>query len=413
MKNFRLDERLIKIIISMIIIICSAIAFEKLLSNFSVITDGASFILRIMRNMFLPFIIGFIIAYLLNPIIKFFETKVLIKINRLVEKKKVRLLSISKPRKKHSRFTAALFTYILLIGLIVWLFTFLMPEVAAGISGLISSVVAEQENFDAHNSIDFFNNLLARINNTFSVEFTYQDIINIVLEPLMRGLATLPDVFEMILTGTVNVAYAALSFFIGLFVSFYMILEKESFQASIVKILMTIFKKPTADMIIHIAKSSHHKVERFFIGKIFESIIVAIIFFIACLFINPPFIVLLTFIVGVTNIIPIIGPWVGGIAVVIIVLIRSPMQALAMGILCLVLQQVDNSLIAPKILGDSTGLKPLDVIFAIFAGGAIFGIPGMILGVPFYAVIKNMVSEIIDRKYRTKYRVDDDEGLPP
>ena len=166
-------------------------------------------------------------------------------------------------------------------------------------------------------------------------------------------------------------------------------------------------------MVIHLARSTHYMLERFFIGKIIESIIVAVIFFIGCLFLHAPYSALLTLIIGVTNMIPYFGPWIGGAVAVIIVMIRNPMQALWIGVFVLVLQQVDAAIIAPKILGDSTGLKPLDVIFAIFAGGALFGLIGMFLGVPVYAVIKSVVREIIDRRHRDKYPDETDGGEPP
>jgi len=297
---------------------------------------------------------------------------------------------------------AASVTYLLLVGCIVWVFAYLIPEIINSTRSLITSAISVQSNFDASDSDNILNVFLNTVNETLSVSLSYQDIIDPLFAPVMNSLSSLPELLGRVLAGTVSAAYQALSFLIGLMVSFYMMLEKESFRRAAHKLVYAALRRPAADAVVNAAKSAHHMFERFFIGKILESVIVGIIFFIACLFIRPPYAVLLTLIVGVTNMIPYFGPWIGGAIVVLIVIIRNPMQALWIGLFILILQQVDAAVIAPKILGDSTGLKPLDVIFAIFAGGALFGVPGMFLGVPFYAVIKNIIADAVNRRYDMK-----------
>ena len=413
MRNFKLSERLIKIIVSVVIVIFSAIVFEKILSNIGVIAGGVASVFGFVNNLLLPFIFGFALAYLLNPAVRFIEISFIGKLHDFFEKKRAARFFFLKSKKSHSRVTAVVVTYLLLIGFIVWIVAYLVPEIVVSSRNLIANTIAAQADFEPFGTDGFLNKILHNLYETFSVRITVQDIARFFLEPFMAGLSSVPDILETVFLGTVSVAYTVFSFLIGLIIAFYMLLEKENMGAASVKIVRTVLREPDADMVFNFAKNAHYMFERFFIGKIIESAVVALIFLIGCLFIRPPYTALLTLIIGVTNMIPYFGPWIGGAIAVVIVMIRSPVQALWIGVFVLILQQVDAVAIAPKILGDSTGLKPLDVIFAIFLGGALFGVLGMFLAVPLYAVLKNIARELIDRRYSKKYTADEDKGGPP
>jgi predicted PurR-regulated permease PerM len=198
------------------------------------------------------------------------------------------------------------------------------------------------------------------------------------------------------------------NFALGLVVAFYILLNKEAFMRMILKGMKAFLRRRTFDYMVSLAQRSHNKVERFFVGKFIESLLVGIIFFVIAMVIGLPYIMLLTLIVMVTNMIPYFGPIVGGIICTLIVFVSTIYMdsgitlTLATGITILIIQQIDGIILAPKILGDSVGVGALSVLFAIFVGGALFGVAGMFFGVPAFAVLRDIISDIIDRKYRRK-----------
>ncbi len=147
-----------------------------------------------------------------------------------------------------------------------------------------------------------------------------------------------------------------------------------------------------------VAKESNEMFLRFFVGKMIDSLIIGILCFIGLQLMKMPYTLLISFIIGVTNMIPYFGPFIGAIPAVAIVLLRSPIQALGLALFIFVLQQFDGIVLGPKILGDSTGLSPFWVIFSIIVFGALFGVLGMFLGVPIFAVLYTMFKHFVEKK---------------
>ena len=167
--------------------------------------------------------------------------------------------------------------------------------------------------------------------------------------------------------------------------------------------------KKLANNLIQFCKEANYTFEKFFVGKIIDSTIIGIIFFVGAKLLKAPFAMLLSIIIGVTNMIPFFGPFIGAIPVIFITLmfdITNPLKAVWMAIFILLLQQFDGNILGPKILGDSIGIKPVGIIFSIIVGGAIFGPAGMFFGVPIFAVIFSVFNRFIDKKYSRKYGVD-------
>ncbi len=216
----------------------------------------------------------------------------------------------------------------------------------------------------------------------------------------------IPEVFNKVISSTFGIASILLNFILGIVISIYILFDKENIAKFNKKILYAFSNETTGKNILKFFKDSNDTFEKFFVGKIIDSAIIGVIFFIGASIINPPFILLLSIIIGITNIIPFFGPFIGGIPVILITLITDvshPEKALWLLIFILALQQFDGNILGPKILGDSIGVKPLGIIFSIIIAGDIFGPAGMFFGVPVFAVIFNLFSNYISKRYNSKY----------
>lgn len=398
MKKFKLDNDYFKKALYVLFVIICAISFEKLLSHFDVIYFNAASFFKSVRSILSPFIYGFFIAYLINPLV------------RTVEKylKKIKLFG---NRPKPARIIAAFFSFAIIIGALIWIISYLLPEVTESVAAVFNSI--KNIDFSKTDNV-FFTETLPGIYEAFGLHYSYKELIDMVFQPLMQVMSNLPTLFNKLLAGTLNAAGVLLNFVLGIMIAFYMTLEKESFKRFAIKFLKLIFKKDTAERIINIATDSNVMFEKFFSGKAIDSLIIGLLFYIISQFIlKLKFSLLFSLIVGVTNMIPYFGPFMGGIPVALLVFLGSPTQGLWTGLAIFLLQQFDGIILGPKILGDSTGLKPIDVIFAIIVGGAVSGVLGMFLGVPIFAVIKTMLNALINKRYDRKYMAAETDGRAP
>ena len=177
------------------------------------------------------------------------------------------------------------------------------------------------------------------------------------------------------------------NFIIGIVISIYVLLGKETFIAQAKKLVYAVFPADRGNVIVATVRKANDIFGGFIIGKILDSVIIGILCFIGLSILQMPYTLLVSVIVGVTNVIPFFGPYIGAIPSAILIMLANPIQGLYFIIFILVLQQVDGNIIGPKILGDSTGLNSFWVVFAILVGGGLFGVAGMIFGVPLFATI--------------------------
>ena len=190
-----------------------------------------------------------------------------------------------------------------------------------------------------------------------------------------------------ITTGAINVLSEVFNFLVGCIVSVYMLFGKETFAAQIKKMLYAGMQVERANMVLHITRKSNEIFGGFIIGKIIDSAIIGVLCFIGITILDMPYILLVSVIVGVTNVIPFFGPYIGAIPSTILIALADPLKGLYFLIFIIALQQLDGNVIGPKILGNSTGLSAFWVVFSILLGGGLFGFIGMIIGVPTFAVI--------------------------
>lgn len=246
------------------------------------------------------------------------------------------------------------------------------------IEGIIRQIVAET------NSVDLPSDVVD------SLVISFEDALN-SLYAVLR--ATLPVLMDF----TVKFSAGVLNWVLGLIISVYMFMGKERFFAQAKKLLYALFEKDTVDEILRQTRDSHAIFSGFITGKILDSLIIGLICF-ACLSVfRMPYAMLISVIVGVTNVIPYFGPFIGAIPSVFIMLTVSPIKALFLALFILVLQQFDGNILGPKILGQSTGLSAFWVVFSIMLFGGLFGFVGMFIGVPTFAVIYSNIRAFAER----------------
>lgn len=255
------------------------------------------------------------------------------------------------------------------------------------------------------NMFEFFNSV------SFVDSKDVLDLLDIIMKPIVDYTADIPKVasdlidgtLPALLSGTVNFASSLLRILIGVFVGFYMLSGKEGFADGMKKILYALFNKEKTTSFIANTARINRLFQNFIVGKAIDSIIIGILCIIIMKLINAPYAALISVIVGITNMIPYFGPFIGAIPSIFIVLLTEPSLAIWVALVILVLQQFDGIVLGPKILGVSTGMAPVWIIFSITIGGALMGPLGMFIGVPIFASIKMFFGEYVDKKYNEKF----------
>ncbi|MFI3230857.1 MAG: AI-2E family transporter [bacterium] len=330
-------------------------------------------------SMLTPFTMGIILAYLLNSSINFLENKVLNKIKFFDNRGGLkRLLSIGS-------------TYVALFGFIIILISYILPE----ISQSISEIIVVFNNFDV-SMIDNLINTYIPLDQSILIE-----ISNFVSTFVKNMISALPVYIGAVLNSTIGLASVVLDIILAIIISIYILSDKESTGKACKNFTYALFNKDFAKNLISLAKEANHTFEKYFVGKIIDSAIIGLIFFVGCIILEAPFAMLLSIIIGITNMIPFFGPFIGGVPVVILTLIfdiANPTKAVFLTIFIVILQQFDGNILGPKILGDSVGLKPIGIVFSVLIFGELFGLAGMFFGVPIFAVICKMFNKFIDKK---------------
>lgn len=342
-------------------------------------------------NILMPIIYGFIIAYLLNPIMMFFDEKLQKHVFFKVKKKE--------KVKKISKIFSIIITYILSTLCLGALLGMILPQVIESVEGIVVNFQTYMENLgdfvtnltkDNELLTDTLGSMLIQLNNYIETE-VYNDIlpkVNVIFANLTSGVYIVFVTFKNII--------------IGLIVSIYILGSKDKFKAQSKKLLYGLLTPSRTDVILDIGRKCHSIFIGFISGKLLDSLIIGIIAFVVLSILKMPFVLLISVIIGVTNVIPFFGPFIGAIPCALIILLVNPLQCLYFVIFIIILQQIDGNIIGPKILGDSTGLSAFWVIVSILVGGGLFGFVGMLISVPTFAVIYTIVKEVIERRLKNK-----------
>ena len=332
-----------------------------------------------------PIIIGLVLAYLLNPVMKFLE-------RHLYKLLKDRAKTDGKA-KKMARVFAIAGAIIFMIAVIVLLIAAIVPSVTDSIMGIVDTLPTNVANL-----VKMMQE--GRLGN-YEVADTIGDALT-KLTDYVENWATqtlLPQArtyLIQITSGVINMVKAMFNFVIGIIVAVYVLMIKERLIGQSKKVIYAIFKPRQGNIIVETMHKADDIFGGFIIGKIIDSAIIGVICYVGCSILRIPDTMLVSVIIGVTNIIPLFGPFIGAIPALLLVVIQSPWHALYLLIFIIVLQQVDGNIIGTKILGDSTGLTSFWVMFAILIGGGMFGFLGMLLGVPVFALIYYIMRRLVN-----------------
>mgnify|MGYP002744327805 FL=1 len=326
-----------------------------------------------------PFIYGLAIAFLLNPLRKIIEYSWLGK------------TSLKQRTKKIIASFGALF-----IGMIMLFvfFSILIPQMISSIQTFLSSFegyVDSARNFFESNNF-FSDDLLKTLN----------PVIDKGVSMLGDWVSNLASSLNAILMYSVIFAKSVMNFLIGMIIALYILLDEVNLKRQMKKVLYALLPEKMTKGILRTTRLTINTFNSFVAGKAVDSLIIGILCYIILSFMKMPYTPLISVVVGVTNMIPVFGPFLGAVPSILILLLVDPFKALEFSIFILILQQVDGNIIGPRILGGAVGLPTLYVMFAIIIGGALFGIVGMFIGVPVFSVIFVLVSEFIHRQLDKK-----------
>lgn len=371
------DKRKLKVGIG---ISAFAITFYLFLQNLDKVFNFGGYIIGILNS----FIIGLCIAFVLNLFMKMFEEKVLSKID---ERKHPKFNKFKRP-------IAILVTVILLFGIIASLMRFIIPQLGESIKTLADNIQSYLSSLE---------NLLNSTLNKFGISTDLNKTITSYLTDFTDNLINfLGKSVPKILETTMNVTTGVINVFVGFVFGIYMLASKESLLRNTKKVLYAFVPKKGADYFMHIYRLVKLRFSGFVSGQLTESLIISILCFIGMTIFRMDYALLISVIIGVTNIIPIIGPFLGAIPGVLILLMVEPMKAFWFIIFIITLQQIEGNFIYPRIVGSSIGLPGIWVLFAIMIGGSTFGLAGVILGVPTFAVLYTLIAEITSKRLKKK-----------
>ncbi len=364
---------------NIVIAACIIILFYFIVQRFSGVKDyfGTAWIV------IQPIFIGFVMAFLMNPIMQFFEKHLKKPLGKLCKKEAT--------ADKANRVISAILALVFLVGLVVLFF-------ATAVPALIDAIVYLVNNIDEQIAgvLDWVNDITGGRYAKSLAKAKEQNIDGLIknatdfITPYLN--VDQDEILGKVTSSVYSIVKLIINLLIGMFVSVYVLIDKEHFKGQAKKMVCGLLKPHYANIVLDVTRKSAEIFYGFIIGKIIDSIIIGILCYIGCLIMHMPYAILVSVIVGVTNVIPVFGPYIGAVPTVIIIFLTEPMQGIYFLIFVLILQQFDGNWLGPKILGDSTGISSFWVVFAVVVGGGLFGVAGMIIGVPVMAVIYYLIS---------------------
>ena len=344
-----------------------------------------------IANILAPVIYGAVFAYLLNPVYNRVQAAVM----KMTEK----IITQEEGRKRLGGFLGTLASLFLLVAVVVGLISMLIPQLINSISGVMETLPASINNLEIWLEKVLADNpdLEQQVMQHYGAAADYLQnwLTNVVVPNIYRIIGSVSS-------GVVLVVRAVFDILIGLIVMVYLLNMKEKLLAQAKMIIYGLFPLKIANKVIEEGRYVHQVFGGFIIGKLLDSLIIGLICFVLLGFANMPYVLLVSVIVGVTNVIPFFGPFIGAIPSAFLILLSDPMKCLYFLIFILLLQQFDGNILGPKILGDSTGLSSFWVLFSILLFGGLMGFVGMIIAVPTFAVVYRLVTEFTTWKLGKK-----------
>ena len=360
-------------------VVGACIAFYLLLNNLGYFLGRIGIFINILS----PFAGGIVIAYILDPMVKFFYARLF-------------------KEKKGTRGFAILLAYavaILLLMLLGWL---VVPQIVNSIGMLFT-------NFPSY--IQGVQDMLLYVQSEYGIDLQQATKMLDDSEAMVKEIyAMATNAMPQIVASIGSVASNFVAIFTSIAASIYMLADKDHLLHQLRTLAHAFLPEKVASNTLRICHYANVNFTGFFVGKIIDSAIIGVITFVAMTILRLDFAVLISVFIGITNIIPVFGPFIGAIPSVFILLLIDPLQAVIFCVLILIIQQLDGNFIGPKILGSSIGISALWILFSIVVGGDLFGIVGMIVGVPVFATLYGLAQEFVH--YALDKRGIDSEGNP-
>ena len=375
-----------------------------LMLAYYVIFDGKSIIeaLGKMVNSISGILIGIVIAYILIPLQNRIERKLLIPLYTKKGYDVSFAQTADRKKRKQMRGIAVLITMLFFILVLYSLFGSIIPQLVISIREIANNFPRYIKNIDEYSNLFLANQpeLQAFIDSQLTSYYeTLSDFITQNIRPLLPEMGTVLKVASRSFLSVIGVLF---DFIVGFIVAIYVLNSKERFTTRGKKLAYALFREDFANELVGGFRFVHRTFESFIGGKLIDSLIIGIICYFGCLILKINYPLLISVIVGVTNIIPFFGPYIGGGAGALLLVLINPIKALVFIIFVIVLQQFDGNILGPRILGGSTGLSSFWVIFAITFFGGLWGLVGWLIGVPIFAVIYALFSRITNHFLKGK-----------
>ena len=360
-------------------VVGACFAFYLLLNNLGYFLGRIGIFINILS----PFAGGIVIAYILDPMVKFFYAKLF-------------------KEKKGTRGFAILLAYAVAILLLVLLGWLVVPQIVNSIGMLFT-------NFPSY--IQGVQEMLLYVQREYGIDLQQATKMLDDSEAMVKEIyAMATNAMPQIVASIGSVASNFVAIFTSIAASIYMLADKDHLLHQLRTLAHAFLPEKVASNTLRICHYANVNFTGFFVGKIIDSAIIGVITFVAMTILRLDFAVLISVFIGITNIIPVFGPFIGAIPSVFILLLIDPLQAVIFCVLILIIQQVDGNFIGPKILGSSIGISALWILFSIVVGGDLFGIVGMVVGVPVFATLYGLAQEFVH--YALDKRGIDSDGNP-
>lgn len=328
-----------------------------------------------VMNVLYPFILGFCIAFLMNDLVIFFENR----FNRF----------IFSPKRRRLAATATVFLLVVLFLIFsIWV---ILPSLADSIRNFIENIstysvrleqfivrIAEQLNLDVQSVYSTLNSM--NISHT---------ITNFLQSTVSKAMSYSFDAVHFLTNSVIALAAA-----------FYMLMDKENLLRSFRVLITAMLGRKRSSFFFLYCMDIKNVFQQFIVGNLLDSLIVGIVCAVGMIILGIPYAPMIGFVVGITNIIPVFGPFLGAIPVGFLLILIKPLYCVIFAVFILILQQIDGNVIKPIILGDKLGISGFWILFAVSVGGSLFGIPGMLLGVPVFALIYSGIEDLVDLQLR-------------
>ena len=354
-------------------------------TNLGGILGQISWITSVVR----PFTFGLVIAFVLNRPFRMIRSRLYIPLLKKTGLSEKKVSSIS-------GILSILSVYFLLFFVTGLLISSVIPE-------LISSIESFSGNMDTY--LNLITTLISRIAVQFQLDSEVVKLLNTYWEDLLAGIGQmLNTLLPALVSFSMGAATSIYNVFSGLIISVYLLTGKEKLILTFKKILYAFLPDRWADYVMHVGHVANRSFGGFLNGQIIDASIVGLLCFLGMSVMRMPYAMLSSVIVGVTNIIPYFGPIIGAVPGVVLLLLTNPIKAVLFVVLIVCIQQIDGNFLSPRIVGSSIGVSGVWVLFSIIVGGKLFGIPGMVAGLPTFSVIYVLAREQAHRRLLAKNR---------